>query len=546
VNYEKTFICGIERFLDFSYHQPRDCRKGNSYLLNMRGKIFYDWSDNVYDESLQFKDKEQLGSEAYDIAIIGAGVVGCALAYKLSQFKLKTLLIDKNYDIGEGTSKGSSAIVHTGFDAPVGTLESKLVTQASLEWPDFSKRLKIPYDPCGALLIALNDEQLAQLDKIHKKALDNGVDDVVLVSANEASTLETNISPDVRGGMLIPREALGDPFTMSVACAEVALRNGVDIILGSPVIGVEEANDKIKKLLTSRGHRISTRMIVNVAGLGSRKLADSYGGDPFDINPRRGQFLIFDKYSRSKVDRILLPIPTSHSKGVLVIPTIFGNLMAGPTAEDFPLDYECAKDTTCEGLEGISNQVTGMLPDMKSQPVISTFSGVRCNCEQGSYLIRYNDGHKGIVTVTGVRSTGFTSSPALAEYMIEGISTNMDLKLDRDPHAIDSRPDSSWPGWWHKPFHEEDRVKKQPEYGHMVCYCENISHGEIIDALESPLKPRTLDAIKRRTRVQTGRCQGFNCQVHIAEAISEHCGIPLDKITKSGPGSEVIAKKRIP
>jgi glycerol-3-phosphate dehydrogenase len=512
--------------------------------MNMRGKVLYDCSDSVYDDSLQFHDKEQLGSEAYDIVIIGAGVVGCTLAYKLSQYQLRILLIDKNYDVGEGTSKGSSAIVHTGFDATVGTLESKLVTKASLEWPKLAENLKIPYDPCGALLIALNDEQQAQLEKIFKKAIDNGVNDVELLAANEAHNLEPNISSDVRGGMLVPREALGDPFTLPIACAEVAVTNGVDILLGSPVVGVEEANGTIKKVLTSSGHRISTRLIANVAGLGSRKLADSYDGDSFDINPRRGQFIIFDKYSRSKVDRILLPIPTSHSKGVLVIPTIFGNLMAGPTAEDFPLDYESAIDTTSEGLQGIANQVSSMLPALKSQPVIGTYSGVRCNCEQGSYLIRYNDGHKGILTVTGIRSTGFTSSPALADYLIEGLSDRLDLKLASDPHASDSRNDSSWPGWWRKPYHEQDRVEKRPDYGRIVCYCENISRGEIIDALESPLKPRTLDAIKRRTRCQTGRCQGFDCQMHIAEIISEHCAIPLNKITKNGPGSELIVNGR--
>ena len=505
------------------------------------GKILYGCPDNSYEEDIQFRDIKQLSDEPYDVIVIGAGVVGSTLAYKLSQYQLNILLIDKNYDVGEGTSKGSSAIVHTGFDATVGTLESQLVTRASKLWPQLSEKLKIPFESCGALLVALNDEQGAQLDKIYEKALQNGVDDVELLTTNEVKKLEPNIASDIRGGMLVPRESLGDPFTLSIACAEVALKNGIDILLGTKVVGIEDAQSSTKKVVTESGHRIAGKIIFNVAGLGSRHLADQYNGDLFDINPRRGQFLIFDKYSRSITKRILLPIPTAYSKGVLVIPTIFGNLMAGPTAEDFPLGAERISDTTSEGLFGISNQVIAMLPGLRSQPVIGTYSGVRCNCSQGSYLIRYNDGHPGMITVIGIRSTGFTSSPALADHLIEGLHDHHLIKLNRDPDAVDYRPDSCWPGWWHKLLDKNQLISVRPDYGRIVCYCENISQGEIIDALDSPLKPRTLDAIKRRTRSQMGRCQGFECQVHIAEIISQHCGLALDTITKRGPGSKLIA-----
>ena len=270
-------------------------------------------------------------------------------------------------------------------------------------------------------------------------------------------------------------------------------------------------------------------------------MADQYDGDSFDINPRRGQFLIFDKFSRSLTKRIILPIPTSHSKGVLVIPTIFGNLLAGPTAEDFPLDDTSVLDTTSDGLGGISEQVFGTLPALQSQAVIGTYSGARCNCTQGSYLIRYHDGYKDILTVTGIRSTGFTSSPTLADYLIEGMIENQMLKPEKDPDAVDCRPESSWPGWWQKTNDRNSIHNKRSDYSRTVCFCEQISEGEIKDALDSPLKPRTLDAVKRRTRTQMGRCQGFDCQIHIAEIISKHCGIPLNRVTKNGPQSELIA-----
>ena len=225
----------------------------------------------------------------------------------------------------------------------------------------------------------------------------------------------------------------------------------------------------------------------------------------------------------------------------MVIPTIFGNLIAGPSAEDFTNDDETVANTTIEKLQSLLSGASKLYPGLKEQPVIGTFSGVRCNCSQGSYWIRSNDSHQGIITVSGIRSTGFTSSPALAQYLISELQIKLGLNLEVNPEAVDSRSESSWPGWWKRPYSNNELVKKSPEYGRIVCYCEQISHGEIIQHLDSLLKPRTLDAIKRRTRAQMGRCQGFDCMVNVAEIVSNHCNIPLNKITKRGPGSEIIS-----
>ncbi len=503
-------------------------------------KVLYEWAGEGCESGLKILDSTQLGSPPYDIAIVGAGVVGCALAYRLSQFQLRVLLVDKNYDIGEGSSKGNSAIVHTGFDATPGSLESKLVTQASRQWPSLAEKLKIPYTQCGAVLLAIDDQQGAQLPKIHQKALENGVNDVRLLSASEAKELESRAPEYIRGGLLVPRESIADPFTAVIAYAELALTNGVDILLGTSIGDVENPGESVKTLITSSGKRMQARILVNAAGLGSRALADRYAGKPFDINPRRGQFLVFDKFSRALIKRILLPVPTPQTKGVLVIPTIFGNLLAGPTAEDLPLDSPDATSTTREGLHAVLEGASRLLPCLKAQPVIGTYAGARCNCAQGSYLIRYNDPYPGILTVAGIRSTGLTSSPALADFLIEGLVYHCGLKLARQPEARESRQERCWPGWWRRRFEDAELLKRQPDYGRIVCSCENVSRQEIIDALDSPLKPRTLDAVKRRTRTQMGRCQGFECLVPIAEIISSHCGIPLHKVTKNGPGSELV------
>lgn len=506
---------------------------------NSPGKILYSWDGNGIIDELQFTDSAQLNSEPYDIVIIGAGVVGCALAYKLSLYKLRILLVDKNYDVGEGTSKGSSAIIHSGFDAPLDTLESQLVTKASRLWPELAEKLKIPFKQCSAVLVAIDDEQHNQLNKIRQKSLDNGVNDVKLLSVGQVKELIPGVNPEVRGGMLIPRESIIDPFSVAIAFSEVALKNGVDILLGNEIVNIENPNGEIKNLVTAKGQKLQTKMVVNVAGLGTSKLTEEYGGQFFDVNPRRGQFIIFDKISRNAVDRILLPIPTVQTKGVLVIPTIFGNLIAGPTAEDFPLDDQTASDTTIEGLHAMIEGASRLYPPLKELPQIGSFSGIRCACKQGTYKVKYNDGSKNILTVSGVRSTGVTSSPALAEYLIDGLVKNCGLKLIKNPSAVNNRSENSYPGWWKKPFLNENLIRKHPDYGRIICNCEDISQGEIIDALNSPLRPFTLDAIKRRTLARTGRCQGFDCTVKIIELISEHQNIPINKITKNGPGSEI-------
>ncbi len=512
--------------------------------MGKSGKIRYHWPDGDLDESLRYDDSSQFGDTPYDVTIIGAGIVGCALAYKLSQYKLKILLVDKNYDVGEGTSKGSSAIIHTGFDAPVDTLESKLVSKASEQWPELARKLKIPFEECGALVLAINEEQNTQLGKIHEKALKNGVTDIQLMSAETIRELEPEVTDDVMGGILVPRESIADPFSASIAFAEIAKSNGTDILLGIEIVAFENLDDGIKTIISHSGNKINTKIIVNVAGLGSEKLAKLYKGELFDTNPRRGQFLIFDKYSRSKVKHILLPIPTAQTKGVLVIPTIFGNLIAGPTAEDFSHGDSFLTDTETDKLQDLLDGASKLYPGLQSQPTIGSFSGVRSNCSQGSYWIRSNDNHSGVLTVAGIRSTGFTSSPALAEYLVDRLNKDLGLVLEPNLKAVDSRSEKSWPGWWKSPYDKKGVVEKNPDYGEIVCFCEQITRGEIIEHLDSPLKPRTLDSIKRRTRAQMGRCQGFDCKVSIAAIISDHCKIQFNKITKCGPGSEIISSNQ--
>ena len=528
----------------------------------------------------------------YDVVVIGAGVVGSALAMELSQYRLSVLLLDSNHDVGEGTSKANAAIVHTGFDSTPGSLESELVTSASRDWPAMAARLQIPFRECGAVMLARDEEQAGMLPDIHAKAVANGTEDCVrILSADEVRTMEPHAAPSVQGGLLVTREAVADPFTTVVAYAEVAVFNGVDLALGTRLVQVDSSSGG-GTLLTLQpsaaeegtdGVTVHAGHLVNASGLGSRAVADLYDGAVFDINPRRGQFLVYDRQASSLLTRILLPLPTKQTKGMLVAPTIFGNVISGPTAEDLPLDMANNPSTTVEGLEFCRSSGHEMLPALAEQPPIASYAGMRCHCEQGSYHITFNDGTDDddgdgdgasrVATVTGVRSTGFTASAALATYLVEGLAREQGLVLVRDESAVDSRPADRMPGWWGAMRREEEEKAKaeaeaaeastsvecgweslssdmrphddatlmssRPDYGNILCSCENVSEGEIIDALRSPLKANSLDAIKRRTRALTGRCQSFNCMVPIAEVIAKELDIPLHQVTKCGPGTEI-------
>ena len=506
-----------------------------------RGRVLYRWPGNGCDPALKFHDVSQLDSEPYDVAVLGAGVVGCALAFELSKYQLRVLLLDKNFDVGEGTSKANSALIHSGFDETPGSLESKLVTEAMQLWPQLAEQLKVPFQPIGGLLLALDDHEAQELPGLREKALANGVDDVEIVGAREVRELEPQAAPNVRGGMLVPQESIVDPFAVPIAFAELAVANGVDILLGVKVADVEDASQPVKRIVDDCGTRFAARNIVNAAGLGGRGISDRYQGESFDINPRRGQFLIYDRNTRPLVQRVLLPVPTPQTKGKLVTPTIFGNLLAGPTAEDLPLGDPRATSTTTDGLAEVRQAALRMCPSLADHEPIANYAGARCHCAQGVYQIRLADGgHAGIVTVAGIRSTGLTSSPTLAAYLVHRMAEAGWLKLAPNPDAVVERHASRWPGWWRRPWEDSQRVVENPDYGRIVCFCEIISQQEIVDAVNSPLRPRTLDAIKRRTRALTGRCQGFNCLIRTAGAIGQQCGVPLQAVTKLGPGSPLI------
>ena len=508
---------------------------------SMKGQVLYNWPRGWCENRLRLSENPHVQDDQYDVAIIGAGVVGCALAFHLSQYRLRILLLDKNHDVGEGTSKANSAIIHTGFDAKPGTLESELVTRASRQWPAVAKALKIPLKQTSALVLALTEEENELLPGLLDKSFQNGVEDVQLLSGDEARALEPNISKEVKGALRVEKESIIDPFTTCVAFAEVAVSNGASLILGLKVESLSNSDTGLKTLHCGNRTQFKARYVVNAAGLGSTAIGESYGAKPLDINPRRGQFLVYDKTAGNSVSRILLPVPNPKTKGILISPTVFGNIIAGPTAEDLPLDSSSAPETTLEGLTLIKSGASRLYPKIEEEPAISAYAGLRCHCQQGQYQITFNDGLKGVVSLTGIRSTGLTVSIALAEYIRNGLENECGLDCQPDGEAVSIRAENTSPGWiLPRPFEDAEQLLQHPDYANMLCFCEQISRQEIIDAIHSPLSPRSIDALRRRTRAATGRCQGFYCLIRIAELISEITGTDLNHITRKGPGSEII------
>lgn len=478
----------------------------------------------------------------YDVAIIGAGVVGCAIAYRLSLLQgIRTILIDENLDVGEGTSKGNSAIIHTGFDAEPNSLESQLLQESSVEWPILAKQLKIPYNSVGALLVAITDAELGKLKDVITKARKNNVFDYTVLSKEEIIKLEPNVSSDVHGGILIPREAIADPFAAPIAYAEVAVQNGVDICFGAKVHSISSSS-RTTSLHLSRQHRFNTisispstkdcpvspsssaecltlkaKHVINASGLGSRLLAESYDEDianQLDINPRRGQFYVLQ--DGSIVNRIILPMPNEVTKGILVCPTIFGNTLCGPTAEDLP--YSTFQDppiVTSSGLNEVRRGAISLVPAVLNAQTVTTYAGHRCNRKSGSYFV-YHDFGKGITTISGIRSTGLSSSPAFSRMIVDHLFPNHPIRRD----AIQYR--SHYPSWYNHNVYGKD----------FVCSYEKVTEQDIRKAIHSPLRPHTFDSIKRRTRVLMGACQGSDCQERLAEIIAEETG--LKTITKCG------------
>jgi glycerol-3-phosphate dehydrogenase len=450
----------------------------------------------------------------YDVAVVGAGVVGCAIARELARHPdLRIALVEAQDDVGQGTSKANTAILHTGFDAVPGSLEARLVREGYRRLTDYAAESGIPVEPVGALLVAWDEEQFAALPRLAEKAERNDYGQARLLDRADLYDHEPHLGPGALGALEIPGESVICPWTTTLAYATQAVRHGVDLHLNCRVERMSR-----EELMTNRGV-LTARWVINVAGLHADTLDRHHGHHDFTVTPRRGQLIVFDKFARSLVRHILLPVPTALGKGVLVAPTVYGNVLLGPTAED--LDDKRATQSTGEGLRRLREQGRRILPDLLDEEVTAVYAGLRAATEHDDYRIRVHP-EQSYMTVGGIRSTGLTASLAIAAYAVEqlaGHGLELGETRDLDPVHMPNLGEA-----FPRPYQQPERIAADPEYGTLVCHCERVSRGEIRDALASTIPPGNLDGLRRRTRARSGRCQGFYCGAAVRELFEEARG----------------------
>jgi glycerol-3-phosphate dehydrogenase len=447
-------------------------------------------------------------AEIRDVVVIGAGIVGSAVARALGGTGLTVTLIEGRDDVGDGTSKANTALLHTGFDATPGTLESRLVARGYDLLGEYAERAGIPVERTGALLVAWTDEERDALPALLDKAERNGYGACEIVSGAEVYRRVPELGPGALAGLTVPGEAIICTWTTNLALATDAVQRGVELRRGAMVTAVVPRRGGVDHtIVVTTSGEINARWVVNAAGLGADHLDAKFGYQRFTVTPRRGELLVFDKLTRPMVPCIVLAVPSSRGKGVLVSPTIYGNVMVGPTSEN--LTDRTATGTSEEGFEFLLGKGRALMPTLFDEEVTATYAGLRAAIDHDDYLIDVDRAQQ-YVLVGGIRSTGLTAGMAVAEHLLGLLA---DAGLDVTPRAS-LPPAPRMPNIGEatpRPYQDAERIAADQEYGRIVCFCERVTAGEIRDAFASVIPPRDLDGLRRRTRVMNGRCQGFYC-----------------------------------
>ena len=470
----------------------------------------------------------------YDVIIVGAGVSGAASARELSRCAARVCVLEKEEDVCCGTSKANSAIVHAGYDAAPGSLMAKLNVRGNALMGDLAKDLDIPFRRIGSLVVCLSEEDMPGLQALYDRGQANGVPDLRIIYHDELLQMEPNLSEETYAALYAPTAGIVCPFGLNIALAENAAMNGVEFYFDTEVQSLERRQGGGWILHTSQGS-YETRLVVNAAGVYADSLHNMISSGKIHITPRRGDYCLLDKTTGSHVTHTIFPLPGKYGKGILVSPTIHGNLLLGPTAIDVA-DPE-ATNTTADGLAQVLENAGRYVKEIPYKNVITSFAGLRAHEDGHEFIIGEVPGAENFIDCAGIESPGLTSSPAIGEMVAEIVRAK--LELSEKEHFISRRkgimnptqlPDGERQEW----------IRRHPAYGHIVCRCEHISEGEILDAIHRPLGARSLDGVKRRVRAGMGRCQGGFCSPRVMELLSRELDIPLEQITKRGGASTLL------
>lgn len=467
----------------------------------------------------------------YDAVIIGAGVIGCAVARELSRRQGSFLVLERASDVCEGTSKANSAIVHAGFDAEPGTLKAKMNVRGNQLMDKISQELDVPFKRVGALVVCLYEEDMPHLRELYERGLKNGVPGMKLMTGDEARALEPNLTDEVCGALLAETSGIVCPFELTLGMAESAAKNGVEFRFDTEVTGFSKA-EKGWVIHTAAGD-VEASAVVNAVGVYSDRLHNQVSERKLKITPRRGEYMLLDKTAGGHVSRTIFQLPGKYGKGVLVSPTVHGNLLVGPTAVDTDDPEDVA--TTNQGLAEVAEKSALAVKNVPLRQVITSFAGLRAHEAGDDFVL--GETEEGFFDAAGVESPGLTSAPAIGEYLASLVAEKLGLpeKPNFDPLRKGVTRAASLPL-------EERRalIEKNPAYGAIVCRCEQISEGEILEAIHGILGAKTLDGVKRRTRAGMGRCQSGFCSPRVMELLAREWNMDLTEIRKNNKDSQIV------
>ncbi len=463
----------------------------------------------------------------FDVVVIGAGVVGAVVARELTRYTKNIAILEAAGDVAMGASRANSAIVHAGFDAKVGSLKARLNVRGSELMENLARELGVKYSKCGSLVVGFSDEDRETLGELLLRGEKNGVPGLRLLSREEVLEIEPNIGETVTCALLAPSGAIICPYELTIAAVGCAMDNGAELKLDFAVEKIEET-DGVYTITSKSGESVRAARVINCAGLYADDVARMVGDDGFKIHARRGEYLLLDRECGNLVSRTIFRCPSKMGKGILVTPTVDGNLLLGPTAED--MDIKGDTSTTAEGLLSVRERAGEQVRGVDFGKVITSFTGLRAVGSTGDFII--NSPRAGFINCAGIESPGLSSAPAIAEYVLEllradgmELSKREDFLAERAPmHAFREMTNEE----------KNEVIRRHPEYAHIICRCELVSEGEILAAIRANPRPRDLDGVKRRTRATMGRCQGGFCSPYIVELLAKELGIDYAAVTKSG------------
>lgn len=467
----------------------------------------------------------------YDIAVIGAGVVGGMIARALSAYDLKICILEKQHDVAMGASSANSAIVHAGFDAKEGSLKAKLNVRGSEMMAKVCEELGVKYKNNGSLVIGFNEEDRATVEALYKRGVANGVKNLKVVDSEELHQIEPNVSKNAICALWAPTGSIVCPYELTVASIGNAMDNGAELKLDFAVTDIRDTGDCYE--IVSANETVKAKYVINATGVYSDAIAKMVGDDSFTVHARRGEYVLLDKECGTLVSHTIFRTPSKMGKGILVSPTVDGNLLTGPTSED--IDDKENKATTAEGLGRVMREAGENVDGVMFNKTITSFCGLRAVGSTGDFIINMVGDR--FVNVAGIESPGLSSAPAIAEYVIE-LLANAGVKLAKNTSYQPRR--EAMHAFREASIEEKNAIiKKDPAYGRIICRCETVTEGEILNAIRTNPKPRDLDGVKRRTRAQMGRCQGGFCSPYIVEMLAKEMNVPYEAVTKFG-GNSVI------